>query len=319
MIDEHHSGPLKATEGGRTHSDANPSEVSSEARTRSTLSEHLKDAWKLNSSYQPPGFGRPYRTPMWEFVRRAKTHPDLASLDAYAAAASVERCLAGWEGYGVDTWQTCFPESDDPKAEFVSTWDRIKWGQGALEQAVINADKLPLEPILSPSPKYETFISIVGHLQRLVEGPILVPCSTFAALLGCQGMTITRYRELAKASGLMRLVRKGIKAQKKADEFSFAVEQFDWESGKQIVSENLNLCLTSPARCYTEVQEKQEKERNKEPQERKEVEEIHEMQRETRAHFPEEGRRFSVRQEPYIPTTAELARNLEKTKHLRGT
>jgi hypothetical protein len=106
--------------------------------------------------------------------------------------------------------------------------------------------------------------------------------------------------------------------QRKADEFRFAIELFDWRSGIQIRSKNLNICLTSSAKCYTEIQENQEIERKKEVQEFQETKENQEMQRNLRASIPvERNRLVALRQEPYIPTTAELAEQLRKTAHLR--
>jgi hypothetical protein len=128
-------------------------------------------------------------------------------------------------------------------------------------------------------------------------------------------MTISRYRDFAQASGLLKITARGIKAQRKADEFVFAVEQFDWKTGRQITSENLNLFVTSGAGCYTE---NQETERKKEIQEKQEKKETQETQRETRAKLPEK-RKCAVRQDPYIPTTAELAEDLQRTEHLRTT
>ena len=147
-----------------------------------------------------------------------------------------------------------------------------------------------------------------------MDGPILLPCVKISEVLGCIPTAVSRYRRLAIRYRLLKLTSKGIKAQRKADEFNFSVERFDWESGKEIASENLNLCLTSPAKCYIEIQEE---ERKKESQEKQESKDIQEMQRETRAQFPVGRKRYSTRQGPYIPTTAELTRELEQTKHLR--
>jgi hypothetical protein len=165
------------------------------------LAGYLKDAWTLNGSYEAPSYGRPYRSPMWEFVRRAKAHAELERLDAYDAAALAESCMETWnEAKGDDDlWQTYFPASEDAKAEFIHTWERVKWPRATLDQALPEAAALPLNPKRCCSPKYGKFVSLAGHLQRAVDGPILLPCAKIAALLVCEPMTITRYRNLAQS------------------------------------------------------------------------------------------------------------------------
>jgi hypothetical protein len=278
------------------------------------LAEYLHEAWEANRAYQPPGYGRPYRTPMWEFVRRARGHPTLGLLPALEASTLVERILHTWLVCGKeDPWQTWFPQSDDGKAEFLDTWERIKWPRAELDRAQAEAAKLPLQPAVSCSPQYDRFVSVAGHLQRGVDGRILLPCVKFSEILRCTPMAVSRYRRLAVQYGLLKLASKGIKAQRTADEFIFNVDLFDWESGKQIASENLSLCLTSSLECYTEIQEKERKQELQEKQEKKDTREV---QRETRAKLPEK-RKCAIREGPYIPTTIELAHELQKTMHLR--
>src|SRR5215475_11604601 len=102
--------------------------MSGEKRIADDLSTRIREAWKLTRSYEPPGYGQPYRTLMWEFVRRAKADPDLECLEAHDAAAMVEHVLNGWgDGVGEDPWQEWFPKSDDGKVEFIDTWQKIKW------------------------------------------------------------------------------------------------------------------------------------------------------------------------------------------------
>jgi hypothetical protein len=251
---------------------------------------------------------------MWEFVRSAKAHPDIEGLNAFEAFSVLEQCLKSWEVEGKgDIWKSLFPASDDPKEEFLYTWERVKWPRNELSRARASAQAFPLKPERCYSQKYGEFISLAGHLQREVSGSILLPCLKLSEMLRCAPMAVSRYRTWAQADGLLRLTRRGIKAQRKADEFVFAVEQFDWDSGNQI-SENLNLCLTSPPKCYTEIQEIERKE---ETQERQEKKETHEMQREARARLREK-RKCVLREGPYIPTTAELEQELQETAHLRG-
>ena len=136
---------------------------------------------------------------MWEFVRRAKAHSYLGRLDEFEAFAAVEMCLRSWDDASAhaDVWEMLFPDAEDPKAEFIYTWPRIKWAAAILDLAVEEANRLPLKPSKSYSLKYDRFTSIVGHLQQLVDGSILVPCRKFAEMLACDPMTISRYRDLS--------------------------------------------------------------------------------------------------------------------------
>jgi hypothetical protein len=165
---------------------------------------------------------------MFIFVRRAKAHPELETLGGFDAAEHVQWCLKSWSSNTGDPWREWFPESDDGKTEFVDTWERIKWPRAALDDAEVSAATLPLKPFRCYSAKYGLFVSVAGYLQRSVKGPILLPCRKMATLLECDPMTVSRYRRLAVQDGLLQLTARGIKAQRKADEFSFATELFDF-------------------------------------------------------------------------------------------
>ena len=76
------------------------------------------------------------------------------------AANRVERVFDDWFGNMEvsDPWERLFPESDDPKSEFVYTWPRVKWAAPVLEIAEQEAAHLPLKPLESSSPQYDRFI-----------------------------------------------------------------------------------------------------------------------------------------------------------------
>jgi hypothetical protein len=230
--------------------------------------------------------------------------------------AVIEGCLRSWgnSSEDEDIWETLFPDSDDPREEFIYTWDRIKWPRAELDRAQADATVLPLRPRRCYSPGYGQFISIAGHLQKGVSGPILLPCATFSQILHCAPMAVSRYRSWAQRDGLLKLTSRGIRVQRKADEFSFAIGLFDWKTGKQMLNRDSDLQRESSSpRCYTEIQEI---ERKKETQEMQEKKETREMQREARAPLPEKSK-CAIRQGPYIPTAAELAEELRGTAHLR--
>jgi hypothetical protein len=258
---------------------------------------------------------------MFIFVRRAKAHPELEILGGFEAAEHVQWCLKSWSSDTGDPWREWFPESDDGKSEFVDTWERIKWPRAALDDAKVSAARLPLKPFRCYSAKYGLFVSVAGYLQRSVKGPILLPCRKMATLLECDPMTVSRYRRLAVQDDLLRLTARGIKAQRKADEFSFATELFDWKTGEQISSVTLNICVTSSApaqECYTEKQDTQDSERHPDTQETGTLQEVKEKEEKTKAHQQNEIRKkFSLKKGPYIPTTDELERALQKTEDFR--
>jgi len=180
-----------------------------------------------------------------------------------------------------------------------------------------------LKPFRCYSVNYGLFVSVAGYLQQSVKGPILLPCRKIAVLLERDAMTISRYRRLAIQDGLLRLTARGIKAQRKADEFSFATELFDWKTGEQISPVTLNICVTPSApsqECYTEKQDMQGSERLPDPKEKQILQETQEKKEKTRALPQYEGRKkISLSKKgPYIPTTDELKLALQKTEALRG-
>ena len=305
----------RQTEGDQHH--AGSSLVSSPIRC--SLAEYLHEAWQLNrDTFQESSPGRRFRTPMFTFVRRAKAHPDLESLDGLEAAEVVQRTLNSWAPMTEDAWRTLFPESDDARAEFIDTWARIKWPRAAVETAQWMAAKLPLSPYRCYSAGYAAFVSLAGNLQRNVSGSILLPCRKIATILCCEPMTVSRYRRMAIQDGLLRLVTRGIKLQRKADEFSFAIEAFDWENGEQISSVNLKISVTSQKAdrgCYTDTQETQESERSTDSQKNLMTKEMNKKSEKKETIFVEE--KCALRRGTYIPTTGEFAEELNKPSNIR--
>jgi hypothetical protein len=114
------------------------------------------------------------------------------------------------------------------------------------------------------------------------------------------------------------VARRGRRIHREADEFYFAVGKFDWTTGEEreetekTDSENLEICVTPEPTCYTETLDT---ERKKESKDTHEMQDLAREKREKRAHLHESEKRRVSR--VYIPTTVELAAELEKTKHLR--
>jgi hypothetical protein len=166
-------------------------------------------------------------------------------------------------------------------------------------------------------------VSLAGHLQQNVQGSILLPCRKIAAMLGCEPTTVSRYRRMAMRDGLLQLMARGIKSQHKADEFSFAVEMFDWGTGEQKSSVNLNVCVTSQSAdggCYIDTQDKQDKQESEkftDFQKKMTKKEIQEKQEGEITPIANETEKSALRPGPYIPTSAELAEALERTASMR--
>src|SRR4051794_16924817 len=104
----------------------------------SELDLYVRQAWERNAAlYEPPAYGKPFRSPLFEFVRAIKAHPTIGEKDGFTAAEILSPHLACFcpSGKG-DPWPGAFPHSEDPLAEFVETWDKIKWPRAALAQAL---------------------------------------------------------------------------------------------------------------------------------------------------------------------------------------
>src|SRR5882672_3682652 len=117
------------------------------------LSDYLRQALQADDTQHIPDRRR-YRTPMWGFTRRAKAHVDLAKLNGVDAFSAVDRCFRSWSDFVQvsDIWEDLFPDSDDPREEFIYTWGRIKWSRNELDRAQADAALLPLKPTLCFSP-----------------------------------------------------------------------------------------------------------------------------------------------------------------------
>ena len=285
------------------------------------LSRYLRRAWQHNQeTYREPKQGEPFRTPLFEFVRAVKAHAELGEMEAFAAADTIEPYFANWLGdRDFEVWSSVFPWSDDPRSEFIDTWQKIKWPHAYVERAVEAVKICPLFPKQAFSKTYAEFVSIAGHLQRSVAGPILLPCRKIAGVLGCKPTSVSRYRNLAIMAGLLRLQRRGTRAHREADEFIFETGKFNWTTGEEIDSENLKICVTREGACYTDTQDIQDLERKEESKETQESKDLSRETRKKRAHFSfSETHKCAINSGPHIPTSAELEESLEKTKHLRG-
>src|SRR5438034_9157800 len=157
--------------------------------------DQLSDAW---------------RSPLWDFCRPAKGHPELRQLFGQEALAKVE----GWMRSRRMRWTDSFAVSsaEDARVEFLHVWDVIHSvpGYTPLEAALDKAKESPL-PALNT--KYQTegyaqFLSVACWLHKIMrKQPIFLPCHKLAKLLGCEHTTVARYRKFAIADGLLGVTK----------------------------------------------------------------------------------------------------------------
>jgi hypothetical protein len=195
----------------------------------------VREAIKQNES--PPEEGV-WRSPLWEFTRWIKARHELTRSEGYAAAKLVEIVLARHTPEGVDPWDHHFGSLeliDDPRAEFIDTWDRVKTpaSMDALTVASQDAHRLPLRPKRSYSAKYCELVSVAGHLQRgRPDQVIALPVERIAEILECDRKSVTRYLKFAVREKLLASVSECV-PHHRAAEFRFASDRFDWTTGEQ--------------------------------------------------------------------------------------
>jgi hypothetical protein len=186
-----------------------------------------------------------WKTPMFDFCRAAKAHPDLHALPADVALRVVADALAvaleARGDYAEDPDDkdeifriafNCRSEDFEPVIEFVSIWPRIKYpvGHGPLDLAVERGDRSPLTPLRQHSKNYRRFVSTAGWLQKIRGTDVIyLPVHHLAPMFGCTAQSISRYRDIAEEEGLLAFVKKhtyfgdgGL-----ATEFKFMVQLFD--------------------------------------------------------------------------------------------
>jgi len=176
-------------------------------------------------------------SPLFEFTRWMRGRKELGT-DAYSAAKVIDECFKRIEGVADVVWEDMFPDllTDDPRAEFIDTWGKITTpaNMDVLQVAFRNALKVPLHPRLAMSSKYCELISIAGHLQRSRPAqPIALPVERLGNLLGVDRKFIGKYLKFATDAELLRRTSDYV-PHRRAAEFIFATERFNWITGDQI-------------------------------------------------------------------------------------
>jgi hypothetical protein len=187
----------------------------------------IEEAWEV-----PPDYEK-WSSPMFELTRWIKGHPEFAKLEAFDAADLLEQVLINiGEGAPDDPWQR-FGDSDDPRAEFIATWDKVKTpaNMDALEVAWRQAERLPLRPLKKYSKKYCEFVSLAGHLQNSrPDRPIALPLERISTLLDSDRRMTSQYIRFAVKEGLLVKASAHV-PHRRAAEYVFDVRRFDWETG----------------------------------------------------------------------------------------
>ena len=187
-----------------------------------------------------------WKSPMFEFTRWIKGHSRLGDLSGFDAAGVVEPVLIqlmAEDGNhavseSVDAWAYHFEGSDDPRAEFIDTWDKVKIpaNMDALGLAWREAERLPLKPQKRYSEKYCLLISLAGHLQRSrPRDPIALPLVRIGKLLGCDRKCISGYLRFAVKERILQKSADHI-PHRRATEFRFDTNRFNWETGAEVTN-----------------------------------------------------------------------------------
>ena len=203
------------------------------------LDDFIHESIRLNDF--PPKDS--WRSPLWEFVRLVKGRREFAKLGGYDVARTLDivlrRIATGCVASGDDQWDYHFGNLDavgDPRAEFIDSWDKVRTpaNMDALCTAWQSATEFPLGPRREYSNKYCEFLSLAGHLQHArPDKEIALPVERIAAELKCDRKSVGMYLKFAIKEGLLARTSECVPLHRAA-EYRFAIERFDWVSGKQI-------------------------------------------------------------------------------------
>jgi hypothetical protein len=140
-----------------------------------------------------------WRTPLWEFVRLMKAHPDLRWSSEASALKRVEYRMVELGRNWTRDFSVVSPE--DARIEFLDTWPRVRFlpGYGIVDYAldwaqpeIVETDRTRRCPPLYKG--YSQFLCFLIVLQEAVgEKPILLPVHKLAPRLKVSAMSISRW------------------------------------------------------------------------------------------------------------------------------
>jgi hypothetical protein len=196
--------------------------------------------------------GKRFRTPLFDFVRKAMAWPTMCDLTAKEALRWIHQWLKvsghGWRDFsGLQS-----NERADSDMLFLRTWADVKFPEGddpltlAYKRAIEQPVTLLKEHCLADG--YERFVGLIFHLhrvnenyptlQRAEEGCMVLPCRKLAQVIGLSHETIACYRKFAVDHGyLVQEKRHSFSRQRgksEATEFRFVLERFDPETRQEL-------------------------------------------------------------------------------------
>lgn len=216
------------------------------------LPEYLEWALDRNSKqYEAQLRKGLFVSPLFEFVRCAKAHPQLEKLTAMEA----------FERLRALRWRDVFPASDDPETEFLATWAKVRVpvGKDILVLAASLAKEKPLQPTNCISPAYARYLSIAGRLQELRPGDyITLPVVRLGQILGVGERTISHYSALARKDGYLNPIAKHHALSHQAAKYTFYCERFNMETGEELTGKDSPHFHTHTLNCSKEYKKKNE-------------------------------------------------------------
>jgi len=150
-------------------------------------------------------FDSNWQTPAWNFGRFAKAHPDLVNLGEDQALRLVKNTIGSkfWEEH-LDM------DIADAEMAFDDIWVKCRAipGYDPLTVAVMEAKGAPsIDDDGSPA-GYQMFLNVARSMKRqLNDEPFFLPCHKLAPLMGCTPMTVSRYRQKAIRTGLLKVIK----------------------------------------------------------------------------------------------------------------
>jgi len=197
------------------------------------LDEYIIAARESNdAALEQYRYGDQFHTPLWEFARLCRAHPQLEKKPDYEAMKIVGDVLEELLPGKPDVWECFFGLEDGEvlRADFQNSWAAVRRipYQDALSNAIRLAKERPLRPPFDRGPIYQQFVSIAGWLQeQMQEDPILLPCEKFATILRCGHRTVSIMRRFMVKDGLLEVVGEHNFKKHEATTFRF-VRSFDY-------------------------------------------------------------------------------------------
>lgn len=183
----------------------------------------------IESHENKDGFN--YLSPLFNFVRGIKAHPDFLNVGPATALRRVETWLRE-EGMEWENFREIRDESD-AVAEFTDAWLKVKYGFGGdpLVEARFYAQnsevKVTFPASVRITPGYQEFGAALYYLQRLRgDQEIFLPTRRMAHVFDRCNQTISQWKQQAERDGLLTQRKRYDQRVRKADEFRVDLSKF---------------------------------------------------------------------------------------------